>query len=167
MKKIIAICCLLPTLAFGQGISKYETDKFTKQIRVETYKEPIVGGLTNRLQIGFRGVGDTYFAMFDGTGEWAGTIGPKDAMMLLLDSDSTIAIYPTDVQTYEPYKYGKTFTNHQYEISVDQIQTLRAHAIKSIRIYMSGGYVDENTKEKNQKTAKKLAELFLKTIDKL
>jgi hypothetical protein len=160
--KYAILLFLLPYAAYSQ---KIETDPFTKDKRVETkyvFMKP--SGFLKNIRMKFRSAGNDYFVLFNGSGWGVGTIGTMDPFMFLLDNDSTVKVYPTDIQSYEIGSQGNYY-NHQYRIDREQVEMLSRHSVVKIRKYYSSNYDDMDVPEKNQSKIKELSVVFLQSLN--
>lgn len=145
--------------AVAQKVVKNEIDAFSKEKRVETNYVKIGSGFTWILQANCRSVADKYFFNLNGK-EWGvGTIGENDQLLFLLQNDSTIAITPTGIQSYEIAQGGNYYT-HQYYLTKSDIETLSTVKVKKMRKYYSSKYDDVDIKDKNSDNLMHLFAVF-------
>jgi hypothetical protein len=160
--KFIFLLLFFPLFSYSQKLKVNEIDKFTKQKRVETERTWLKRA-SDGVSVSFRSVDDSYYLKLYGYGRGTGIVDEEDKLIFLLDDESSIIIYPTGLQDYS-INTGTSTYNHQYHISLEQIQTFSEHNIKSIRKYTSKGYADFDIPNKKQDEVKKLAILLLKNI---
>jgi hypothetical protein len=167
MKYILFSLFLVSNICYCQKIVQNEVDKFNKSHRLKTSDVKLKYGLHAH----FRTVSTSedsenfcYVTLW-GFGKGADVIGDKEKAVFLLDNDSTITAYSTEMQSYEISRYDNRFY-HQYNISEDDLRVLGGHMVKSIRKYGVGGYVDYDIIEGSSKDFKRAAELILKELDK-
>jgi hypothetical protein len=159
--KLFLLLLLFPAIAFSQKLKVNEIDKFTKQRRLETERVWLKNRSGDGVAVSFRSADTTCFITFYGYGRAAGVIGDGDKMIMLLDNDSTVTVYSTGIQTYDIRVGGTSTYNHQYSIEKDDLNKLSTHNVKSLRKYLSDGYVDIDIPEKHQDEIKELAILFI------
>ena len=165
--KFIFVILFIPAISFSQKIKVNEIDKFTKKKRIETSYSYLKMGLFQYLGANIRSADSSIFINIQGSGAGSFVIGTDDPVIFLLDNDSTIKIFPTDIQTYSiGIGSSRDTYSHQYYISLSDLKTLSNHNIKSVRKHGSSSYVDIDINEKNQDEFKKNALLFLKEFEK-
>jgi hypothetical protein len=162
---LLATIVAISFSATAQKIKKSEVDKFTKQKRIETTDVSLKAGLYESMITHIRSVDSTCFMIFAGTGNEAQVIGDDDKLIMLLDNDSTITALSTGIQDYNIYTNHRTYS-HQYEIALDDIETISSHDVKSIRKYTAKGYVDFDVPEKKKAELKQLCLVFLAELRK-
>jgi hypothetical protein len=160
MKRFVTLLLILPLLSEAQRIEENQVDKFTGQRRVQTSSSTLKIGTTNGLAAHLRASGDSYLINLSGYGQGVGIVRKGAKAILLLENDSTLTVFAPETQSYEVSAYQNTF-DHQYTISLADLQTLRQYKVKSIRRYTTEGYVDTDIPRKNQDEIKKLSSLFL------
>lgn len=166
MKKILLLLITIASFnSYSQKIKVDETDKFTGQRRIETSSVNLKVAAMGSVLSSIRGVDTSFFINLSGAGPAAVVIGSNDQAIFLLDDESTVIIYSTDVQGYKVVgPTGKTY-DHQYKATFEVIKKLSEHSIKSVRKYGSRGYQDFDVPERNQNNLKELAALFLSTFN--
>jgi hypothetical protein len=167
MRKLFFLLSLLFcfTISFSQKLKVNETDKFTKQRRLQTDEIKMKVKMFDVVLLYLRAVDQSTYITIWGTGEGADVIGDGDQAIFLLDNDSTVTVYSTGVQDYTIGQNGDSY-RHQYRITGEDIKKLSEHGIKSIRKYGAGGYIDINIPDKKQDAFIKTAALFLSELNK-
>ena len=97
-------------------------------------------------------------------GEMAGVIGADSEFIFLLDNDSTVSLKSKGVQGCEVGD-GKKWATHEYYITLDNLTQLLLHKTKSIRKYLSDGYVDNAFKDSWNEDFNNLMKVFLREYE--
>jgi hypothetical protein len=164
-KQIIILLLIFPFVASAQKIKLNEYDKFIKQRRIETTASSVKTAKDVDLAISFKSVGPTLYTLLNGTGIGAGTVGLDEQAIFLLENDSTVIAKSIGVQSFD-YVNNKNQFKHQYNISLQDVETLSRNKIKSIRKYDYKGFVDISVSSKNAESIKKLSTLFINELKK-
>lgn len=163
MRTILILSLFLSSSAFAQKLKVNEADKFTKQKRLQTENTTLKNKLNEGLSVSLRSVDSSLYITLYGYGKGIGVIGDGDKAIFLLDDGSTVTSYSTGIQTYN-VSTGTSTYKHQYSISKDDVILLSKKDVKSIRKYMSDGYVDIDIPEKHQDEIRKLAALLINNL---
>lgn len=175
MKKVICLLSFLPSLGFGQSIKKDEFDKFLKKRTIETSSSMIYANylIGEDMTISFRAVDSSYYVYVGGAGKAVGVVGKNDYFIFLLDNDSVVKILPTGIQDYKVNSAvigtsvvnSKTYS-HCYAIDLADLDQLKLHRIKKVRVYYNDVYDELDIKGKRSIDFQKLVELFCITLSR-
>jgi hypothetical protein len=158
---LFLICALF---ANSQKLVKNEVDKFTKAQRLQTSNVRLKSGMLFYIRTYTTPEnGTNYYITFFGSTPSPDVVGTEDKLTFLLENDSTVNIYPTDIQGTE-YTAGVSMYRHQYELTESDIKALAENDVKSIRMYASRGYNDIDLRGDKEDEIKKAARLILKEL---
>lgn len=161
---MVAIC---PVQSLAQKAPSVEIDKFTGEKRIETDYVTIATNFFTIVSLKLRTVDTTVFLTL--AGSWAvGMVGPQDKAMFLFEDKSTMAVYPTSIQSYDigVGQYSSNSYRHQYALSQADLQILSTKKPISLRREFNSNYADIDIKEKNAKKIQNLARLVLLEMQK-
>jgi hypothetical protein len=164
MKHALMLALLLPLFGYAQKLKVNEVDKFTKQKRLETSNATLKAKLAEGIGVSFRCVDSSLYVVLAGYGPGTGVVGEDDKAIFLLDDETTVTVYSTGLQSYTINKYQNVY-NHQYRLTIADLQTLSKKNLKSIRKYTSKGYADIDIPEKNSDEVSKIAALILNNLE--
>lgn len=165
MKRILLATCIL-ALSISLSAQKVvinEIDKFTKERHIETNFANVRQQFTCVMQFKLRASGDYLFFTVRGSNCGAGVIGDDDYILLLMDDESTVRLKSTGIQSYQITDSGfgidKPYT-HQYYISQSDMDAIKSHTVKSLRISYDDVFQDFEVNKHGQENIKELFNNF-------
>ena len=121
-------------------------------------------GLSCGLGFTIRSVDKNIFINVLGLSCAVGVIGDKEKCLLLLNNDTAVTVYSTGIQSYDtrPSQYGSSQSyNHQYSITLEDLNTLANSELTTVRRYYNNNYSDIEVPSKANKKLQKLVKVFL------
>lgn len=163
---------MLPMISWGQKIYKNEVDKFTKVYVVETTREKIAD--FNKWKALFPDPSSVFARVRNVNGVWRlpATIRLEEiekydedsGLTLLLDNDSIIvlsSLYTGIGADHVGDTYGFSTC---FELSEEDVETLRNHIVTDIRVNYLGGYKDFKCDRSKGDKLMKMIKLIDETI---
>lgn len=164
MQKIYvsALLLVITVQLQAQKIKTDETDKFTKERRVETDYFKVFGNMKTGLYTQVWSIDNRCYMSVGAYGYGSPVIGSNDKLMILTNNDSTVVCQSPEIQTGN---LNGTF-NFKYRISLNDIRYLSLYQIKAIRIEGTRGNIDMDIPEKHRPKLQALFEVWIKTYNK-
>ena len=160
MKKLLSVLLLLPIATLAQKIRINEYDKFIKQQRVESYPLSIANSPEMKLSVCFSAEGSNLYIQLIGAGIGANRIDPSDAVIFLMDNDSTITVKSRGPQGFDIGATGSTYKHH-YILTYTDLKKLSQNNLAALRKYHSLEYDDVNVPKEASAKFKTLCALFI------
>jgi hypothetical protein len=160
MKKLF-VCVLMLVISVhicAQKISVSETDKFTKERRVETDYYKVWANMRTALYTKLWSVQDRNYITIGAVGYGSPVIGSNDKLYILTSTDSTIVCESPEIQTGN-LNGGFSF---KYRISVNDLHYLSNSTIKAIRVAGGRYDVDIDVDAKHRNKLKTLFNVYVK-----
>jgi TonB family protein len=154
---------LLPLFSSAQKIKRNEYDAAKKYWRVETVPVNVKSAPGIKMNVALSAAGTAYSLWLSGSGTGANTVIAGDALIFLLDDDSTVTVKSPSVQNFER---GSNAYNHEYQITQDDLEILSRHDVRALRKYSTEGYNDVYVEKENATQLKEVSTAFLNELKK-
>lgn len=160
MKKLLSVLLLLPIITLAQKIRINEYDKFIKQQRVESHPLSITNSPDTKLSVCFSAEGSNLYVQLIGAGTGAHRIDPEDAVIFLMDNDSTITVKSRGPQGFDIGATASTYKHH-YILTYADLKKLSQNNLAALRKYHSLEYDDVSVPKEVSAKFKTLCALFI------
>ena len=155
---------LLTFFSFSVNAQKIKSsgyDAAKKHWVIESFPVPLKSSPQGRMDVLLRSYGDSISLQLTGSGIGANTVIAGDALIFLLDNDSTITVQSPSVQRSDRNNY-----KHEYDMPADALESLSRHNLQALRKYSTEGYDDVYLDKQNTAKLKELSNTFLEEMNK-
>lgn len=144
--------------AHGQKIKVNETDRFTREQRLETEYFKVYSTIKTGIYAQLWCVSDRNYISVGAYGYGSPVIGLNDRLVILTSTDSTIVCSSPEIQTGN---LNGTFT-FKYKISMTDLYYLSTCTVKAMRIEGGRTNIEMDIPEKNRNKLQRLFEVYVK-----
>ena len=153
----------LPLFSEAQKLKRSEYDAAKKIWRIETQPVNLKSATGSKTDAALSAAGTVYSLWLSGSGTGANTVIAGDALILLLDDDSTVTVKSPAVQNVER---SSNSYNHEYRVSQEDLEVLSRHDLRALRKYSAEGYSDVYLEKEATGRLKELSTAFLSELKK-
>lgn len=161
MKIFLPLLFFFSLVAGAQKIKVNQYDANKKQWRVESFPVNLKSAAAGKMDVLLRSVGDSFSLVLSGSGIGVNTVIAGDALIFLLDDDSTVVLKSPAVQLAE-----RTAYRHEYIVTANDLEILSRHNLQALRKYSTEGYDDVYPEKQAASKLKELSALFLSELKK-
>jgi len=161
--KYFLFLLFFPLLSEAQKIKRSEYNAAEKRWHIETAPVNLKSAPGSKVNVALSAAGSAYSLWLSGSGAGANTVIAGDALIFLLDDDSTVTVKSTAVQNFE--RKDNSY-NHEYQLTQDDLEILSRHNLQALRKYSAEGYNDVYLEKETAGGLKELSTAFLNELKK-
>jgi hypothetical protein len=164
-KGLITTLLLFSLHSFGQKLRVNEFDKSTNKWKIETFPVGLKSTGNIKMDISLKSADTSFLIELSGSGIGTNTLDINSELVFLLEGDSTVIVKSPTIQSID---YGELLPTyrHQYSMSLEDLQRLSRHGLKSLRKYSVGGFDDIAIEKKNAGRLKDLSAFYIGELKK-
>lgn len=166
IKGIVPFCFLaIPFFVQSQKLKTSTFDQTAKQWRFETFPVTVKSSPSAKMNFSLKAVDTTIYLQIKGSGAGTSTVDKDDQIVLSLDNNAKVNGRSLKLQAIE-YGDALPFYQHEYIISVRDLEALSKFNLRSVRKFAVGAFEDIIPDAKNLAAVKQASVALLDALKK-